>query len=333
VIAALAELNKTANPKVALGPRERYEANLREMTEKQLKVEGLQHDKQREIFTVAFVTTLDHRTRNAEDQLRKALANQESEARKWQNQAASRKSRLAKAIQEGSQRGISDLQKEARTHEGHRIEFAKKVNACREAYVQDVAALRKAVDEAPQKIADWKKSHPDIQIQPISRTIYTNLDRAEATIATKEVPLEADKAFNWVAVLIDGKSEKKMVLDPAGDVIRMSANSATALGIDYAGDGVTEEIAMKDGQKLTARRMALKSVQVGPFSAQDVECLVFLKGFDAPPSLGASFLDRFTYRFDSDAGKLTLTRVELKPSSMSFFKAPDRTAGSPGTSH
>ena len=104
-----------------------------------------------------------------------------------------------------------------------------------------------------------------------------------------------------------------MVLDPTVDVIRMSATSAATLGIKLDVAAAPAEITLADGRKLAARQAVLKIVQVGDFKAEQVECLVIPEGFETPPVLGASFLNRFAYRFDPDAEKITLTRVDLKP--------------------
>ena len=82
-------------------------------------------------------------------------------------------------------------------------------------------------------------------------------------------------------------------------------------------------VTMPDGQVSRARRATLKSVQVANFTAHDVTCLVLLDGYDAPPVLGASFLDNYLVKIDTDANTLTLTRVDVPP------RAPARPVPSP----
>jgi clan AA aspartic protease (TIGR02281 family) len=290
------------------------------MREKLLNDEGLQRKYKGDVFSLRYLELLEFRTKMSEDHLLKALSLQHKQQSKWQEQAEYRRKRREAAIREDNQKHLADLQKEIGFADAERVKLAQEVATTRDLYVQNVAALRKALDEAPQKIEDWKKNHPDIHITQIPPSVRSYLGKVEKTITTKEVALEPDKAVNWVEAILDGKPKKKckMVLDPDVDVVRMSADSATALGIKLPDEGTIEDVAMTDGQKLPARRMTLKSVQVGPFAAENVECLVILKGSEAPPLLGASFLGRFTYRIDPEAEKLTLTRVELKqPSKLS----------------
>jgi predicted aspartyl protease len=135
-------------------------------------------------------------------------------------------------------------------------------------------------------------------------------------MTTSEIPLEVDKTVNCVQAVVEG-TPLKMILKPDVDDVWLSASSAEALGITRPGVdvGVKEEVEMEDGQKLPARRVTLKSVQLGPFKAEDLECLVFLNGYETDPILGAGFLNQFAYRIDPEAGKLILTRADVKSSS------------------
>ena len=180
VDSALNELNKTANPKFALGPRYRYEANLREMTEKQLKDEGLRRDQEKKVFTVAFVATLAHNARLAEGKLREALAKLEVESKKSQTQWESLKKRATKAIQEGKADSLANAQKEMGFADANE-DFKKLKNDVmtrRDTYVQSVAALHKALEEEPRKRDEWKKAHPDIKIEPISDNIRNAVSKS-----------------------------------------------------------------------------------------------------------------------------------------------------------
>ena len=104
-----------------------------------------------------------------------------------------------------------------------------------------------------------------------------------------------------------------MVVDPTVKFLRMSEATAARLGLKGVGEGIPAEVVTEDGQKLPASVVVFQEVQVGEFTAKNVEGLVILKGSEARPVLGASFLERFTFRFDPDSSKLVLTRVELPP--------------------
>ena len=72
-------------------------------------------------------------------------------------------------------------------------------------------------------------------------------------------------------------------------------------------------IAMSDRKTLEANPGRIASLQVGPFSINDVECLILPEGYDTPPVLGASFLDQFASKVDFPAAQLTLVKVDVKP--------------------
>ena len=63
-------------------------------------------------------------------------------------------------------------------------------------------------------------------------------------------------------------------------------------------------------------------LQVGPFTVNDVECLILPQDYDAPPVLAGSFLDQFTSKLDFDAAMLTIVKVDVKPV---YSKTPSRT--------
>jgi hypothetical protein len=312
---ALDEINTTANPKVSLGPRLDYRKNLERMTTELLEGEGLRRKNKSGIFSVAYVAALEQRVKKSEEELKNALALQEHQKREAPSLEYLEQI-TRDAVQKKDQGRIAKLQKEQRDRDAAHTKSTRGVATWREAYVQSVAVLRKACEEAPQKIAEWKKKHPDIQIEDLSPSVKVFLERAEASMTTSEIPLEVDKTVNCVQAVVEG-IPLKMILKPDVNQVRLSASSAEALGITRPGVdvGVREEVEMEDGQKLPARRVTLKSVQVGPFKAEDHECLVFLKGYETDPILGAGFLNQFAYRIDPEAGRLILTRVDVKPSS------------------
>jgi hypothetical protein len=311
VLAALEQIN----PKVTLGPRPDYRKNLERMTTEVLEQQGVHRKNKGGIFSVAYVATLEQRVRKSEEELKKALTHQEGQKREARQLAAYYEQAASEAVKKNDQKRIAEVQKKQGDRKAALTKSARSVAAWREAYVQSVAALRKACEEAPQKIEEWKKKHPDIQIEPLSPSVKLLLDRAEASMTTSEIRLETDGAVNLVQAILDTKA-LTMILKPDVDLVRLSTSSAEALGITPGADaGVPEEVVMEDGQKLPARRVTLKSVQVGQFTAEDLECLVFLKGYETDPILGAGFLNQFTYRIDPEAGKLFLTRVDVKSSS------------------
>jgi len=135
----------------------------------------------------------------------------------------------------------------------------------------------------------------------------------------------------WVAATVNGVQGLKLVLDPSVETVRVAERFAVSVGLVSAQEEtpVIVSVTMPDGQAIRARRATLKSVQVADFTAHDVACLVLLDGFDAPPVLGASFLDNYVVNIDADANKLTLTQVNVPPHAPSRAKKPQQKTGSP----
>src|SRR5262249_27394862 len=130
------------------------------------------------------------------------------------------------------------------------------------------------------------------------------------TIRTERVPLEPDKIIFWVDATLNGTPGRKMVVEPGISYVRISAPLAAEVGLRPAADAPTVEVALADGRTGRARRATPRAVQVGPFTAADVECLVWPEDHgDVPALLGGSFLGRFTSRVDPEAGQLTLSQV------------------------
>jgi hypothetical protein len=98
-------------------------------------------------------------------------------------------------------------------------------------------------------------------------------------------------------------------------------------------DGADESLVvvpLEGGRTVRARRARLASVQVGPVSAADVECLVLPAEYgEAPALLGASFLKRFATRIDADAGTLLVTQVQSKLPGRTSRAAAAKTSSAP----
>ena len=61
---------------------------------------------------------------------------------------------------------------------------------------------------------------------------------------------------------------------------------------------------------VTARRTILKSVRVGQFTVENVECAVLPPDLiAAQPLLGGSFLNQFIYKLDTAKGELHLAKI------------------------
>src|SRR5205807_3807882 len=71
---------------------------------------------------------------------------------------------------------------------------------------------------------------------------------------------------------------------------------------------------LADGKVVEARHMVLKSVRVGQFTVENVDCAVLPETLVAADNLlGGSFLRNFVYKLDPQAGELHLSQIGGKP--------------------
>jgi clan AA aspartic protease (TIGR02281 family) len=349
VMPALEEINKTANPRVKLGPMEDDKADLARIAASfHRSMDDLPTSKEKGLLleTVGDLNQLAALTESFQRELGGALARQQSR----QHDAEIRKKRLAdslaaearlqseptrasagqKALAVAQLKGVLDqikrLRDEADREEKARKDQAEQITTLREALVKCVDALRKRGDpsrrvhEEPAGNKENRgttanlKEKPNIPIAPsLSKQQRAILDNAERAIHAETIPLEPDKTVFWVRANLNGKPDLRMVVDPDAETIRVSARFAAAVGITSDRKEPEVQISTSDGTTLAAHPAQVASVEVGPFTINNVECLIMPDGYEAPPVLGASFLDQFASRLDPEAAQLTLVKVDVKP--------------------
>ena len=142
----------------------------------------------------------------------------------------------------------------------------------------------------------------------------SKLREFEKTIHAERVPVDADKTVDWVDARLNGKLRNQMMVDLGVNEIRMSARLASEIGASPIPGETAVDIATIDGRIIQARLARLETVQVGPFTRHDVDCLVLPESSgDFPPVLGSGFFDQFSTRIDADLGAIVLTQVQVKP--------------------
>jgi hypothetical protein len=166
--------------------------------------------------------------------------------------------------------------------------------------------------------------------------VARRLQELKKTIRDDSVPLDRDRTILWVDATLNGKPGYALVVDPDAEEVRISARVAAETGVRPSDDADESLvlIPLEGGRTVQARRARLASVQVGPVSSTDVECLVLPAEYgEAPAILGGSFLKRFATRTDADAGTLVLTQLQLKAASRaSKGAATTKAAGAPKAS-
>jgi len=346
VTAALEELNKNPGPRVVVGSEEDYWVNVQKMHEGLLIRRGLFPTRDRrgrglEAVEDRSVKELWVRTEASDKALQKALKTQKQERieeisrqkhlAEWPRTLADLNRKIDMARTPVEKLGLTrklktekDLIEKDQQMENQAEETRKKrsqeVAVKRKAFVENVAALDKAVDASRKRSEDLANNSNVQQAskalnRPIVSAISKDLDKhlvaAKKRIKTEQIKLDPDKAIFWVDVILnENKEPTKMVIDPGVDVIRFSEGFAAGLGIRPLDTDPMIDVATGDGQTFSARRIKLKRVRVGSFKINDVDCLVFSKGYETSPLLGASFLDHFSFELDAGEAKLILTKVE-----------------------
>ncbi|HEX3449327.1 MAG TPA: retropepsin-like aspartic protease, partial [Isosphaeraceae bacterium] len=197
----------------------------------------------------------------------------------------------------------------------------------REDYLRIVKALKDAIDQADkenrigtidgqtQKSIGGRSGGERGSDQITSTEPFkTRLREFEKSIHSAQVPIDADKSIHWLDATLNGKSRKRMIVDFGINEIRVSARLASEVGVRSESGDQTVEIATVDGRIIRARPARLETVQVGPFTHHDVDCVVLPESAgDFPGVLGSGFFDQFSTRIDADARAIVLTQVQVKP--------------------
>ena len=200
----------------------------------------------------------------------------------------------------------------------------------REAFVQSVLDLRILVDSTTKAYvatspmtATIKRALDDLgkararskaTLGP-SRAFLANvklLERVEASVLTESVDLRKEGGIFWVDVTFNGKVTRAMAWDTgASDVVLPADLAAVDRPPTRARTTPMVKCQVADGSVVEARQMTIPSVRVGKFTVKDVSCVVMpADKANVPPLLGQTFQRNFSFKFNADAAKLSLTRIE-----------------------
>ena len=205
-------------------------------------------------------------------------------------------------------------------------EAAAAVADRREAFLQGLEELAKLVEETDKRYAALaedpevkaalarinKDPKAAVKLGP-SRTYQANvkaLRKAQSLIQSETIPLQEDNGTFLVAVSLNGKVNKAMVFDTGAGIISLPADLAASAGIVPGADDPVIKLTTADGAVHEGKRMTLKSVRVGKFTVENVECAVMPPSMkNAAPLLGGSFLKYFTYKLSPESGTLILSKI------------------------
>ena len=145
---------------------------------------------------------------------------------------------------------------------------------------------------------------------PTLTAALKRLQMLEDTVLSESIELRSDGQLLYVNVHVNGKHQQEMVLDSGASIVCLPAAVAAKLGMKPTEKDPLLTLVLADGREIQGRKMTLKSLRVGKFEVEDVECAVL--GEDAVAAqacLGQTFLEAFKYEIDSAAKTLTMVKV------------------------
>lgn len=151
------------------------------------------------------------------------------------------------------------------------------------------------------------------------------------SVNSGEIKLSSEGGVPHVTATINGTVTEQMVVDSGAAIVTVTADLARKLGLQA--DAGAEEIQLitADGQKTSGRVAHLKTVRVGQFTVENVECALLPADVKADSLLGGTFLKNFVYRMDLGAGVLHLSQIAGKPAAPTLADSRRSSSGTTPT--
>jgi clan AA aspartic protease (TIGR02281 family) len=220
----------------------------------------------------------------------------------------------------------------------------KTMGASRDAYLEQLLALSdkmEAMDKQYKELAKDAemtgaltrindKARPKMKLGP-SAEFTQNIQlvrKQRETVNSAVVKVTTEGNVPHVDVTINGKQPpRSMVLDSGASVVTLTAEFANSLDIKPGPNDPTVHLQLADGKVVEAKQMMLRSVRVGQFVVENVECAVLPESLTAASNLlGGTFLRNFVYKLDHDTGELHLSQIASKNSGVTLQKEEPKSA-------
>lgn len=219
---------------------------------------------------------------------------------------------------------IKIIESQMKEAEGAKEENEKKLSGLgektREDYVTQVLDLSGKAEAVTKQYADLAA---DPEVKTALAAAKGKLGPSEAfagaarrlkmmrgTFSSDTISVKDEGNVRKVEVTINGKLTRSMILDSGASIVSIPADLAKDLALVPDADSPILHIQMADGKVVEARQMTLKSMRVGPFTVEDVDCAVLPATLiSAEPLLGNTFLNHFIYKLDPTANELHMVRI------------------------
>lgn len=213
------------------------------------------------------------------------------------------------------------------------------ISKARDAFVAQVLTMREIADnlireyQRPDRTTSSllrqynQLNNSNVSLEPTSvfEANLRKLGELESEVLTEEIPLRRDRNTYWAGVKI-GDEVVDMIVDSGASLISLPYEDALKLGLKPEDDDPEILLSLADGSLVTARKMTIDLVRLGPFTAKNVDCVVMeAKAVNAEPLLGMSFLSNFKFELDAGKSVLRITDIgesEDRPRDRTFNRRP-----------
>lgn len=191
----------------------------------------------------------------------------------------------------------------------HVLDLRQKADAVEASYAakQGDAAIKAAVDAYGEALGKEVSFGPGSAF----KTGLKRLKSMEDAILSEDIRLEREGNTLLVSVAINGDKIERMVVDSGCSTMLIPHRYADKFEVQAFSGDPSVDCVLADGRTVKGVAKKLRSVRVGKFTVDDVECVVL--GPDAPKAellLGMSFLGNFEFKINADAGLLTMVKVD-----------------------
>ncbi len=192
-------------------------------------------------------------------------------------------------------------------------------------YIQSILALRELVDATTRRYTELardesvksalaaltSKSKSPLKLGP-SRGFEESvkqLANREKLVLSKAVEMRRRGGVFEVDVTFNDSVTTPMIFDTGASFVAISAPFAAKIGLNPQPTDPTVQLHDATGGVTAAKLMTIPTVRVGPFTANNVDCVVLPPDKrDVPLLLGQSFINRFTHKVEN--GRLLLSKVD-----------------------
>ena len=196
-----------------------------------------------------------------------------------------------------------------------------------EQYIDLIMKLRKQYDEIDEKydqltadpkvqkaLEELSKDGAEVKLGPTGSfgALDRSLKKLESKILSDTISLKESEGKDvWSASVVLNGHPIDLMLDTGAYSIVLPYKVAIDVDMSPSGNAPTIRPRLADGHVVECKQVYAKTVRLGKFTVENVECGVMPADCpDVASVLGQSFLRHFTYKIDNVKGKLTITQIE-----------------------